>query len=258
MSKPSKLIGSVERAVDILNLFNVRSPELGMTEIAKSLGLHKSTVASLVYTLAAKDYLYQNQATRKYRLGFKLVERASIVLGHVEVRHAALPHLQQLRDEFDETVNLAILDEAYVVYVERLVGTKALGVRTEIGKREPAHSTALGKAILSHLPAAELEVFVKQHGLRKVTERTITTRPRLMRELGKTRERGFAIDEEESELGERCVGAPIFDHMGRVVAAVSISAPLPRIPLTEIPRFGAQVRQTAEAISRNLGYSSQV
>ena len=147
MPRPSKLIGSVERAFDILNLFDGRSPELGMTEIARALGLHKSTVASLIYTLEARGYLNQNPVTRKYRLGLKLVERASIVLSHVEIRQVALPHLQVLRDEFDESVNLAVLDGAYVVYVERLVGTRALGVRTEVGKLEPAHSTALGKAI---------------------------------------------------------------------------------------------------------------
>jgi len=254
MPRPSKLIGSVERAFDILNLFDGRSPELGMTEVAKSLGLHKSTVASLIYTLEARGYLNQNPATRKYRLGLKLVERASVVLSHVEIRQVALPHLQVLRDEFDESVNLAVLDGAYVVYVERLVGTRALGVRTEVGKREPAHSTALGKAILSCLPKAEVETFVKQHGLPQVTSQTITSPDRLRRELDKTCERGFAIDNEESELGERCVAAPIFDHLGRVAAAVSVSAPVPRLPMSEMPRFSVQVRKTAEAISRGLGY----
>lgn len=178
------------------------------------------------------------------------------MLSHVEIRQVALPHLQVLRDEFDESVNLAILDGAYVVYVERLVGTRALGVRTEVGKREPAHSTALGKAILSCLTKAEVKTFVKQHGLPQVTSHTITSSDRLCLELDKTRERGFAIDNEESELGERCVAAPIFDHVGRVAAAVSVSAPILRLPMSETPRFGVQVRKTAEAISRSLGYSS--
>ena len=255
MPRPSKLIGSVERAFGILNLFDGRSPELGMTEISRAMGLHKSTVASLVYTLEAQGYLNQNPVTRKYRLGLRLVERASVVLRHVEIRQVAQAHLQALRDEFDESVNLAILDGAYVVYVERLVGTRALGVRTEVGKREPAHSTALGKAILSCLPQTQVETFVKQHGLPPITSQTITTLDRLRRELAETRERGFAIDDEESELGERCVAASIFDHAGRVAAAVSVSAPVLRLPKPEVPRFGAQVCKTAEAISRSLGYS---
>jgi IclR family KDG regulon transcriptional repressor len=255
MPRPSKLIGSVERAFGILDLFDSRSPELGMTEIARAMGLHKSTVASLIYTLEAQGYLAQNPVTRKYRLGLKLVERASVVLSHVELRQVALPHLQVLRDEFDEGVNLAILDGAYVVYVERMVGTRALGVRTEVGKREPAHSTALGKAILSSLPNAQVEAFVKQHGLPRVTSQTITSLDRLCRELDETRQRGFAIDNEESELGERCVAAPIFDHAGEVAAAVSVSAPVSRLPMSEMPRFSAQVRKTAETISRSLGYS---
>ncbi len=250
----SKKLGSVQRAVDILNLFNSQNPELGTTDIAKALGLHKSTAASLVYTLEANGFLTQDPGTRKYHLGLKIVERAFAMLDEVEVRRVAWPLLRDLRDRWNETVNLAILDGSDVVYVERMLGTKALSMRSEVGRRASAHSTALGKAILSCLPKAEVQEFVKQYGLAPITSQTITDPDKFYTELDRSREQGFALDDEENELGGRCVAAPIFDHTGRPVAAVSLSSPLSRLPMTEVPQAGAMVRETAKCISRELGY----
>lgn len=254
MPHQSKKIGSVQRAIDILNLFDGKSPELGTTEIARALGLHKSTVASLMYTLEANGFLSQNPNTRKYQLGLKLVERAFAMLDEVEIRQMAYPHLQELRNRWNESVNLAILDGSDVVYIERLLGTKALGMRSEIGRRAPAHSTSLGKAILSSLPPAEVQTFISQYGLPPITPKTITDSNQFLAELEKTREQGYAVDDEENEIGGRCVGVPVFDHTGKVVAAVSISAPSARLPMSDVPRAGAMVRETAKAISRGLGY----
>ena len=254
MTHASKKIGSIQRALDILNLFNSQSPELGTTEIARALGLHKSTTASLVYTLEANGFLSQNPDTRKYRLGLKLVERAFAMLDQVEVRQVAFPFLRELRDRWTETVNLAILDGPDIVYVERMLGTKALGMRSEVGRRAPAHSTALGKAILSCLPVAQVQAFVSQYGLPATTSRTITDPDKFLAELEKTREQGYAVDDEENEIGGRCVAVPVFDHTGQPVAAVSVSAPTARLPVSEFPQAGAMVRETAKSISRGLGY----
>ncbi len=254
MAHSSKKIGSVQRAIDILNLFNGQSPELGTTEIARALGLHKSTVASLVYTLEANGLLNQNPNTRKYRLGLKLVERAFALLDQVEVRKVANRHLQDLRDRWNESVNLAVLDGPDVVYIERLLGTKALGMRSEVGWRAPAHSTALGKAILSCLPLSQVQTLISEHGLPSVTAKTITDSTQFLQELDRTRERGYAIDDEENEIGGRCIAVPVFDHTGQVVAALSISAPTARLQMSDVPEAGGMVRETAKAISRDLGY----
>ncbi len=254
MPHSSKTIGSVQRAVDILNLFTGQSPQLGTTDIAKALGLHKSTVASLVYTLEANGYLLQNPETRKYRLGYKLVERASSLLEQVEIRQVAYPFLLDLRNRWNETVNLAVLDGNEIVYVERFLGTKALGMRSEVGYRAPAHSTALGKAILACYPVDHIESFIKQYGLAAITPKTITDPAQFRAELEKTREWGFGVDDEENEVGGRCVAVPIFDHAGAVIAAVSISAPAARLPLDQVSEAGTMVRETAKAISRSLGY----
>ena len=254
MAHQSRKIGSVQRAVDILNLFDSQAPELGTTEIARALGLHKSTAASLVSTLAANGFLNQNPDTRKYRLGLKLVERAFAMLDQVEIRQIAYPCLQELRNQWNETVNLAILDGADVVYIERMLGTKALGMRSEVGRRAPAHSTALGKAILACWPITDVKTFVTLHGLPSVTPQTITDPDKFFAELDKVREQGYAVDDEENEIGGRCIAVPIFDHTGKAIAAISISAPTARLPMSDVPQAGAMVRETAKAISRGLGY----
>ncbi len=254
MAHSSRKIGSVQRAIDILNLFNAHSPELGTTEIARALNLHKSTAASLVYTLEANGLLAQNPDTRKFRLGLKLVERASAMLDQVQVRQVAYLHLQTLRDQFNETINLAVFDGADVVYVERILGTKALGMRSEVGRRAPAHSTALGKAILSCFPASFAQEYVRRYGLPPVTPKTITNPQKFFAELEQARAQGYALDDEENEIGGRCVAAPVFDHTGETIAAVSISSPAAHLPMGDVPRAGALVRETAKAISHNLGY----
>lgn len=254
MTHTSKKIGSVQRAVDILNLFGSQCHELGTSEIARSLGLHKSTTASLIYTLEANGFLSQNPETRKYRLGLKLVERAFAMLDQIEIRQVAYPFLRELRDQWNETVNLAIMDGPDVVYVERLLGTKALAMRSEVGRRAPAHVTALGKALLACLPPSGVQAYIDQYGLPALTSHTITDPDKFMAEIEQTREQGYAVDDEENEIGGRCIAVPVYDHTGHAAAAVSVSAPTTRLPVSEFPQVGAMVRETARRISRDLGY----
>lgn len=252
-----KQIGSVQRALEILDLFSPQHAELGTTEIAKGLSLAKSTVAGLVYTLHSMGYLDQNPENRKYRLGLKLPERAFLLLNQLDVRHVAIPHLEALRDHCNESINLAIRDGDEVVYIHRLHGAHPLAIRVEIGKRAPLHSTALGKAILSLLPDEELAGFVRQYPFLPITPKTITDPQAFLDDLRQTRTRGYAIDDEENEIGGRCLAAPIRDHTGRVVAAISVSVPLMRLPVDNVPGLGSQVQETALAISRALGYIRQ-
>jgi len=256
-SRGGRGIASVCRALRVLELFDAHTAELGITEMAERLDLHKSTLAGLVYTLENSGYLEQNPTTRKYRLGVKLVERAFVALGHLEVTRVALPHLERLRDWRDETVNLAVLDEDEVVYVERLLSSQTLGMRSEVGKRAMAHSTALGKALLSQLPRSELDAFLANCELPPVTPNTITKPKKLKHELNLVRSRGYAVDMEEDQIGGVCVAAPVFDHKGKAIAAVSISVPIARLRPSEVSHFGAEVMRTARAISEDLGYSAQ-
>lgn len=248
-----KVINSVQRAVDILGLFEHHGRELGTTEIADLLGLHKSTAAGLIYTLERNSFLAQNPATRKYHLGFRIVELGSLVLGQLDIRQAARPHMEELRRTIGETVNLGIRDATDVVYIERVAGTHSLGMRREIGSRTPVHASALGKVLLAWLPPSEQEPLLQRLTFAPLTPRTIVNLKDFQRDLEETRARGFAIDDEENEVGGRCVAAPILDHRGKVVAALSVSSPVSRTPDEILPERGQQVGDAARAVSRQIG-----
>ncbi len=253
MKQGRKVIGSVQRAIDILNLFEPGASELGTTEIARAMDLPKSTVAGLVNTLEQNGYLEQNPENRKYRLGYKLAERAGVRLQQFDLRQIAAPILARLRDDCQESVNLAVRDGQYMVYIERMHGLNTLGMRSEIGKREKLHSTALGKALLAQFSNDELQELIEGYAFTAVTPRTITRCAAFVSELETTRRRGYAIDDQENEIGGRCVAAAITDYRGLAVAAISVSVPLPRMPDNQIDQFGRKIMAAAKEISLKLG-----
>jgi len=256
MNKQSgrKLIASLQHALDILDLFDGNHAELGNSEIARMLDMNPGTAAGLIYTLKVNNYLDQNPENRKYHLGLKLAERASVLLDQIDLRKIAAPILEELLQWSGESVNLAIRDRQEVVYIERLFGSHSLGIRSELGKRAPLHSTALGKAILANLQAAELQTVLDGYTFSKITSRTIAARDAFLAELDKVKGRGFAIDEEENEMGGRCLAAPIMDHTGKPVAAISISAPIQRLPIEKLPEYGTKILEAVQIISKKMGY----
>jgi len=253
-TKERRVIGSLQRAFDILDLFSPSHPELGVTEIAQRLDLHKSTASGLVYSLEDGGYLDQNPENRKYKLGLKFLERSTVLLGQIEIRDVAMPYLFLLRDWSDESVNLALHDNNEVVYIERLLSEQGLSYRNVVGKRAHVHCTALGKAILSELPMEEAESILKSYTFESKTEYTFTTVDEVLKDLQLTKERGFALDDQENGLGGRCVSAPIFDHLSKPIAAISVSVPLARIPKDKISYYGNKVKEVAEDISAKLGF----
>jgi IclR family transcriptional regulator, KDG regulon repressor len=248
-----KVIASVQNAINILNLFDSNCSELSNSEIAKLLHMNTATVAGLVFTLKKTRYLDQNPENRKYRLGFKIVDRASVLLNHLDLRKISAPYLEELRDWCGESVNLAILDLDKVVYIERMFGHHNLGIRTELGKRAPIHSTALGKALLSYLPDQELNTILIDYQFTPLTPYTITDKQKFLDELENTRKRGFSLDDQENEIGGRCIGVTIYDHHNYPIAAISISAPIQRLSMEQVPELGHKLRLTAKSISQNMG-----
>ena len=254
-SPPSrKPIASVQRALDILNLFDNDHGELGNSEIAKMVGLPIGTASGLIYTLKLNKYLGQNPMTRKYHLGLKLAERASILLDQLDLRKLAIPYLEELRVWSGESVNLAIRDGNAVVYIERMFGNHSLGIRSELGKRAPLHSTALGKAIVAFLPDEECEVLISQYVFRPITPYAITNKNQFNYELDQIRKKGFALDEQENEIGGRCIGAPIFDHQSYPIAAISISIPLQRFPQEQTEKYAEKIKSIAKEISKKMDF----
>lgn len=253
MTKQQKRIGSLQRAIEILELFDLNQRELGVTEIARAMDLPKSTAAGLIFTLDQNGYLSQDPVTRKYSLGYKLVERAGIFLDQMDLRKVAEPVLESLRDQVNESVNLAIRDGQFVIYIARMQGDNMLRMRSEVGKREMVHSTALGKALLSQLTDNELDDFISNCTFESFTKKTITDPDQFVSEIQKTNNRGFALDDEENEMGGRCVAAAVTDYLGKVVAAVSLSAPVQRFPTEKIDEYGALVKSAGDSISIQIG-----
>ncbi len=253
--KDPRIISSLQRALDILSLFGPQTPELGITDIAKALNLHKSTASGLVYTLERNGYISQNPDNRRYQLGLQLVERAGVLLDQIEIRKIAMPDLEDLRDWASESVNLAILDENQIIYIERLLTDKSLGFRNHIGKRAWPHSTALGKAILSHLPPQQALAVLQSYPLKSMTPNTITDINRLMQQFEVFRQQGYAIEREENEIGGLCISAPIHNYGAVPIAAVSVSFPLSRLDEAIIADCGQKVREVAQRMSVKLGYT---
>ncbi len=247
-------IQSLERALNILSLFTENKMEWGITEISKALGLQKSTVHRLVSTLEEQGFLRQEQATSRYLLGLKFLALSNVTIASLDVRKVALPWMEKLRSEVGETVHLGVLDDGEVISIETAKTWQTLRPAFDIGKRAPLYCTAVGKAIMAFLSEDEIERIINVCGLKKFTERTITEPEALKAQLAEVRRLGYSVDNMEHEEGIRCVGAPIRDYTGAVVASLSISGPSLRIKMERVPELSRLVKDAAAKISAELGY----
>jgi DNA-binding IclR family transcriptional regulator len=246
-------LSSVANSLRLLKVFTDEDPEIGISALAQRLGLAKSTVHRLASTLIGADMLEQNPDSGRYRLGLALLELGALVRRKMDVSNEAKPYLRMLRETTGETVHLAILDHASVFYVTKLESRQAIRMSSEVGARAPVHCTAEGKALLAFQP----EDFVEQvigYGLPGRTLHTITDPKALVRDLAAIRARGYAIDNEESELGLRSVAAPIQSQSGTVIASLSIAGPAHRISKKALVAHAREVVKAADAISQRLGY----
>jgi IclR family KDG regulon transcriptional repressor len=244
---------SVERALTILHLFILGEAEISLSDISHRVGLHQSTVFRLLATLGAAGFTEQNPNTGRYRLGPAALSLGQAFLRHSDLRQLAEASLAILRDRSGETVHLAILDGTEVLYLEKLPGLHPIGLMSSrVGDRSPAHCTGLGKALLAFEPEAEVRQLARD-GLRSYTPRTITRISSLLPELATIREKGYAVDDEEHEVGVVCVAAPVFDS-SQVVAAISASGPADRIrqEMDDL-ELTDQVLSAAVEISARLG-----
>ncbi len=210
----------------------------------------------LATTLVSEGMLEQNPDNGKYRLGIALFGLGALVRRRMDVSTEAKPYLFGLRETTGETVHLAILDRAEIMYVYNLESMQAIRMRSDIGIRKPAYCTAEGLAMLAFQPASAIEEIVA-HGLTPRTPKTNTDPGRFREALARVRERGYAVEDEESEAGMRSVAAPIRNGAGEVVAAVGVAGPVQRLPDETLASFAPDVLRTAEAISVRLGYRSR-
>ena len=246
-------MSSVASAVRLMKAFSEEQVEIGISDLARRLGVAKSTVHRLAVTLVADGMLERNPDTGKYRLGIALFRLGSLVRRRMIVSNEARPFLRDLREKVNETVHLAVLDGCEIMYVYNLESTQAIRMRSDVGVRKPAHCTAEGQAILAFQPAERIEA-VLQQGLPARTPRTITDAGELRTVLAAIRARGCAIEDEESEIGMRCVAAPLRNDTGEAVAAIGLAGPVSRLSKKALTGFIPHVIETAAAISARLGH----
>jgi IclR family KDG regulon transcriptional repressor len=248
-------LSSVATAIELLKAFSEDEVELGISTLAKRLGVAKSTAHRLATTLLTANLLEQDRASGKYRLGIALFRLGTLVRRRMNVSEVARPHLFSLRQTTNETVHLAILDGTEIMYVYFLESTQAVRMRSDLGLRKPAYCTAEGQAILAFSPPETVDAVI-QKGLHARTPQTITDPGGLMKALETVRQKGCAIEDEESEVGVRCIAAPIRNDAGEVVAAVGVAGPVSRLSKKALTGFMPHVIETAEAISARLGHRS--
>jgi IclR family acetate operon transcriptional repressor len=245
---------SARRTLQIIEYLAERGPT-GLSRMASDLSLNKSTAHRFLATLVEAGFA-RRDGNRSYTLTTKVVGLGSKVLDRIEIRDEVRPHLERLSALTSETAHLAILEDWEIVYIDKVDGQQAVTMASRIGGRGHCHSTALGKVLLADLPQEAWTRYVKEKGLGRRTPNTIVEPARLRPELAVVRERGYAVDDAENEQGIRCVAAPVRDHDGDVVAAMSISGWTVSMTTDRIPELVPIVARHAERASRALGYGS--
>jgi IclR family acetate operon transcriptional repressor len=228
-----------------------------LTELTRRTGLSPSTTHRLLATLIECGYVVQGPNSNRYRLGHRVAALSGSIDDRLaRMRAAAHPWMSQLRDEYDETTNLSVLDRFNLVYVDQLASSRAVRMFTRIGSHVPAHATGSGKAMLAFAPDAVLAELYALAPYERYAPNTITTAERMREELERVRARGYALDREEYDEGVACVAAPIFNHAGAVQGAISLSGPASRMYRLDLTLAGEKVAELGLKVSRELGYGA--
>lgn len=251
----SGTVQSVDRAVAILEIL-AREGKAGVTDIARELGVHKSTAFRLMAALDRRELVAQDSVRGKYRLGVGIVRLAGAAGARLDLVQESRPVCQALAREMGETVNVAVLSGSDALYLDQVAGPSALSPHNWAGQRIPLHATSDGKVLLAYLPPGRAAECLKAP-LQRFTDRTITSLPQLDRVLAEVRERGYATTIEELEVGLTAIAAPVRNADGDVIASISTSGPSFRIPTGRIPTIAAAVRRAAAETSRRMGWIAQ-
>lgn len=236
-----------------MDLFSASEARLSLAEISSRLDMPKSTAHNLLNTLLSEGYIEKVDGDL-YALGTAPLILTQRIRVNVEIRDPAAPLLRKLADRARESVYLTVKDGDYALYIYAVESPQRLLARTAVGDRVSLHCTSVGKAILASLPETEVDAIVERVGLPAFTENTIDNLDDLRTDLAQTRERGYTVDTQEHEANTFCIGAPIFDRRGRVIASCSISGASQSIVTDRLADLSAEVVDTAQEISRRMGY----
>ncbi|MGQ9494435.1 MAG: IclR family transcriptional regulator [Anaerolineae bacterium] len=244
---------AVERALVLLRYIVDNVDGLSIREVSRNLGYSPATVQKLINALKAQGYVVQDPLTERYHLGPEAVQLGLMALSRLELRRVAHPHLERLSRESAETVFLAIARDNHAIYVDKVVSTQEIRTDAPLGVNRPYNCTAIGKVLLAGMSEEEFERLAAQGAFERWTERSITDPEALRAEIEQVRVKGWARDDEEYSAGAGCVAAPVYDHDGRIIAALTISGPAARIN-EQLDHHIMLVKAAAAAISAEMGY----
>jgi len=248
-------VGVISKVLRIFEAIQASPLPLQLREICKLTGINKATAYRFLAHLQREGYVFRDEAGA-YSFGMKLLQLGARSDHRAALQEMARPALRRLWTETQETVNLAVLDEGMILYVHVIESPHEFRFASKVGMRRPIYSTALGKALAAFLPEEGRRRLLELQSFQSFTPHTITSVELLEEELERVRRRGYAIDDEESVLGARCIGAPILNHRQEPLAAISVSGPTTRLSRDKIPALAAAVKEAADAISAQIGCSN--
>lgn len=248
------IVQSLDRALDILELLGRSGAGVQEKDICAELGLNKSTVSRMLNTLRQRGYV-EKRKDGNFRIGVRIVELSSVHLNSLQLKTEALSFMELLKAKTGLTIHLGTMSDMEVVYLEKLSAYTNMRMYSQIGKRVYAHCTGLGKVMMAYMSHDEVEKILRVKGMPAVTDKTITDKEELLKRLDNIRKKGYSVDEEENEIGVRCVAAPVFDYRGNVIAAVSATGFLDTFAADRISSVAEDLLVCTKGISRAMGYS---
>ena len=249
-------IQTVSNALKILEILS-NTPKCGVSELARTLNCQKGSVYRLLSTLKNEGYVKQDAESEKYSLTLKLFKIGFNTINNLDLNKVALPIITQLSKLTSETIHLCVIENDQLVYLQKIESTHALKVAmmSRVGQSTPLYCTGVGKVLLAHQNIEKIKLYLMNTKFQKFTRHTIVDPHKLTIELEKVRISGIAYDNEEHELGVRCVAAPIFDQVGNTIAALSIAGPTVRMLDKKMNLLRDLVKNAASEISAGIGYS---
>lgn len=245
-------VKSLKKALDVLDCFTAKTPELGITEISTQLDLYKSNVHNIIQTFEQCGYIEKNPDNNKYHLGMKILELSYVINTSLGIHKIIHPFMSALSNEINEIVYFAIPKEGRILYLEGTYPTTSYSARSMVGETAEMYCTSLGKAILAFLPLKQQEEAIAAQSMTSYTSSTIQTRQQLTEELISIKERGYSLDNMEHEIGIRCIGVPVYKRDGNLIGAVSISGPSPRITNDIVEIYADKLKACSREISKWL------
>ena len=245
---------AIDRVVAILDCFTQSTPQLGVREIARKIGLPSSTTGRILVSMKEAGLLGQNEDTQLYQLGGRLLSWAGVYSTTLDVRSIALPAMHKLHHETDETISLYVLEGNERLCVERLESTHNVRIVARVGRHIPLYVGSAGKVFLAFLSEERRDKILNEVNYIPFTPNTILDRNQLLKEISLIRQQGYAVSHGEWQVEASGIAAPIFDHTKEIIAAITISGPTQRFSAENLPVYRDKLLAAAQKISENLGF----